>query len=240
MSGDEEALTPAFSSSMGVNEDKAKALFERYGLKCRPRTPAQTDGSAPTSKIRRVEKPVRIRIHWTCHQCARQFGHDRACANCGHRRCGDCSRSPPKKVKAILEEAKQAQIAQERTTADKSQILAAISPNTVAAPAQSSTAAATNAELEVDEKEELDAPQYAIEKRPSSGIKLVLRSKVVMSTGHGATKFEPTMVASVQRVYRKPRQRVRWTCDRCDTVLADSHRCQSCHHQRCATCVRSP
>lgn len=270
LSANEEPLTPAYSSRMGVNEDRAKALSERYGLKYRPRTPAQASSSAPTSKIRRVEKPLRIRIHWTCHECERQFGHDRACLHCGHRRCRDCLRSPPKKVKAILEEAAQAQIAEERTTANKEQILAAISPNTVAAPARDTG-------LEVDEKEESEPPQYVMEQRPRSGIKLALRSKAptmrrtchecltpfasnsavecgdcghqrcsacpmrsIKSTDEGEIPFEPTMVATVQRVYRKPRQRVRWMCDRCEAIFTDGQRCESCDHQRCEACVRSP
>lgn len=270
MSGNEEPLTPAFSNRMGVSEDKAKALFERYGLKYQPRTPASTGSSAHASKIRRVEKPVRIRIHWTCHECDRQFGHDRACVHCGHRRCRECSRSPPKKVKAILEEAKQAQIVEEQKVVNKEQILAAVAP-------ESGTAGARDTELEPDDKEEQKAPpQYVIEQRPRSAIKLVLRSKTATvrrtchecltpfasnnaaecagcghqrcnacpmrsfkSAGEHDPPFEPTMVATVQRVYRKPRQRVRWKCDRCETMFADGQ-CHSCNHQRCEACVRSP
>ncbi|MBE7159031.1 MAG: hypothetical protein INR62_11470 [Rhodospirillales bacterium] len=52
--------------------------------------------------------------------------------------------------------------------------------------------------------------------------------------------FEPTMVASVQRVYRKPKQRVRWQCDKCQTTIVDGHRCRECNHERCGECVRSP
>lgn len=276
MDSNEEPLTPAFSSRMGISEDKAKALFERYGIKYPSRYPVPSGETSP-SKIRRVERPVRIRIHWTCHECHRQFGHDRACVSCGHRRCSDCTRAPPKKVKAILDEAKQSQMAAERSEVDRGQILAAIAPNTVAAAGQPRIASDDPLELDADETEDVDISQYTMEQRPRSGIKLVMRTKApkmrqvchecqtpfrsqnrtecegcghqrcdacptrtVRPAGQNEAPFEPTMVATVQRVYRKPRQRVRWQCDKCQTVFVDSHRCRVCDHQRCGDCIRSP
>lgn len=178
----------------------------------------------------------------------------------------------------MLEEAKQAQAVDQQAAANTAQILAAISPNTVAAPAGTSSVPQRDAALEADETEEAHPlPSYIMEQRPRSAIKLVIRSKPptvqrlchecrtpfasrtaaeCQTCGHqrcnacplrstkaaddGEPAFEPTMVATVQRVYRKPRQRVRWTCDKCEAVLIDSHRCQVCDHQRCETCVRTP
>ncbi|RMY66978.1 hypothetical protein D0864_11692 [Hortaea werneckii] len=51
---------------------------------------------------------------------------------------------------------------------------------------------------------------------------------------------EPQMVKTVQRVYKKPRQRVRYTCDRCQTIFVDAERCRSCGHDRCSDCNRDP
>lgn len=270
----EEPLTTVFSGRKGINEEKAKALFERYGIKYQL---PPVDSSSP-NKARRVERPVRIRIHWTCHQCDRQFGPERVCSSCGHQRCSDCTRSPPKKVKAILDEAKQMQIAEERSAANKDQILTAISPNTLAAPGQPRIAADPPLELDADNSEAVDISRFAMGQRPRSGIKLVMRSKaptmrrichecqtpfsprngtecescghqrcescptrtVKTAYGEDEAPFEPTMVATVQRVYRKPRQRIRWQCDQCDTIFADSSRCRKCDHRRCEACVRSP
>ena len=261
----EEPLTTAFSSRTGISEDKAKALFERYGIKYQPRTTAAAadgDAAGQTNKVRRVERPVRIRIHWTCHQCQRQFGTASACVSCGHRRCGDCARSPPKRVKAIVDEAKEGQLA----AANKGQILAAVAPTTAD-------------KLDVDDADDdnpVDLSQLSMETRPNSGIKLVMRSKPpsmrrichecqtpfrskssaqceqcshqrcdacpvrAAKMAGEQPPFEPTMVASVQRVYRKPRQRVRWQCDKCQTTIVDGHRCGRCNHERCGECVRSP
>lgn len=270
----EEPLTPLYTNRTGFTDEKAKALFERYGIKYQPRQPAPPSDVTSPSKIRRVERPVRIRIHWTCHECKRQFGHDRACLHCGHLRCSACTRAPPKKVKAILDEAKQTQMAEERSAVNKDQILAEISPNTVASPSATPGKVADQAlELDVDDGEETDMTRYMLEQRPRSGIKLVMRSKApnrivchecqapfvsrsqekcgscghqrcklctARQTGENAAPFEPQMVATVQRVYRKPRQRVRWTCDRCASILADSHRCRTCDHLRCESCIRTP
>ncbi|RMZ18409.1 hypothetical protein D0862_00359 [Hortaea werneckii] len=51
---------------------------------------------------------------------------------------------------------------------------------------------------------------------------------------------EPQMVKTVQRVYKKPRQRVRYTCNRCQTIFVDAERCRSCGHDRCSDCNRDP
>lgn len=44
----------------------------------------------------------------------------------------------------------------------------------------------------------------------------------------------------VTRVYRKPRQRVRWTCDRCETGFAGRNNCRTCGHVKCTDCTRYP
>lgn len=79
-----------------LQEEKAKALFAKYGLTLEPgewTTPVT--GGAP-----RVEKQVRMRIHRTCHRCQTTFGPDRICSNCQHTRCKKCPRFPGSKTKA--------------------------------------------------------------------------------------------------------------------------------------------
>jgi hypothetical protein len=44
----------------------------------------------------------------------------------------------------------------------------------------------------------------------------------------------------VQRVYKKPQQKVRWTCEICQTAFTASHTCQTCEHQKCTSCIRDP
>jgi len=49
----------------------------------------------------RVEKKIRLRVHRTCHNCQSEFGKERVCPKCQHKRCKDCTRSPPKKNKGV-------------------------------------------------------------------------------------------------------------------------------------------
>lgn len=53
------------------------------------------------------------------------------------------------------------------------------------------------------------------------------------------TKSESVIPAS-RRVYRQPRQRVRYTCEHCRTIFITANRCIECGHQRCRNCIRDP
>jgi hypothetical protein len=46
----------------------------------------------------RVEKPIRMRIHRSCHVCGTSYGANKICASCRHERCVQCPRYPKKKV----------------------------------------------------------------------------------------------------------------------------------------------
>lgn len=44
-----------------------------------------------------------------------------------------------------------------------------------------------------------------------------------------------------ERTWRKPRQRIRWTCDKCSTLFMERSKvCGNCSHNRCDTCTREP
>lgn len=44
----------------------------------------------------------------------------------------------------------------------------------------------------------------------------------------------------VRRVYKQPRQRVRWACEYCQTTFTTSVTCRTCEHQKCGSCTRDP
>ncbi|EXJ55745.1 hypothetical protein A1O7_08675, partial [Cladophialophora yegresii CBS 114405] len=74
---------------------RIEAVFARYQLELdetewdrRPKVPHE-----------RVHKSIRMRVRYTCHNCATTFGRDRVCVGCQHRRCSRCSRYPPRKDK---------------------------------------------------------------------------------------------------------------------------------------------
>ncbi|MCJ1313367.1 hypothetical protein MMC25_007045 [Agyrium rufum] len=55
---------------------------------------------------RRQLKSIRTRVRWKCQECNTTFqAHDRACSGCGHHRCDNCVRDPPKRVARPPDEA---------------------------------------------------------------------------------------------------------------------------------------
>lgn len=46
--------------------------------------------------------------------------------------------------------------------------------------------------------------------------------------------------SNVQRVEKKPRMRIRWTCHQCKATFGRAKLCPQCSHQRCSECVRYP
>ena len=87
-------ITMTAKEASALQEEKAKVLFAKYGLTLEP-----GEWTTPTSAgAPRVEKPVRMRVHRTCHRCQTTFGSDRICSNCQHTRCKKCPRSPKPKL----------------------------------------------------------------------------------------------------------------------------------------------
>ena len=85
------------ASYMKLREEKARALFAKYGMTLESTewsTPARPDGSAGAEWI---EKRVVMRVHRQCHRCQVTFGADKICPNCQHTRCKKCPRFPTKR-----------------------------------------------------------------------------------------------------------------------------------------------
>ncbi|CAG8060599.1 unnamed protein product [Penicillium nalgiovense] len=78
-----------------TQQEKARALFAKYGL-----TVDTSDWKAPPDlQLTRVTKPIRMRVHRTCHRCETTFGKEKVCVNCQHTRCTKCPRHPPARNK---------------------------------------------------------------------------------------------------------------------------------------------
>ena len=283
-----ESSLPMITTRTAITNERAHKLFEKYGLKYEPRSTSTEVGSL--DEIRRVEKPIRIRIHWTCHDCNASFGCTKTCTSCGHWRCRQCPRSPAKRVREMLETTRQQQEQEEQSLAAPSEQEGIEGvPTVTGTPNDSSNVIVSDhpqpARLEVDdiqveEESDLSENQYVVQQGPRSGIQLVLRPKTQIARrtchecqthftpanrtecqncGHircnlckrhpvkresteddSQAKEEPQMVRTVQRVYKKPRQRVRWTCDQCQATFVTRERCRSCGHERCRACARDP
>ncbi|KAI7087819.1 hypothetical protein KC356_g3870 [Hortaea werneckii] len=254
-SDNDEPLLPISLPRGGSNDERARLLLQKYGLTY-DRHVRAGGAEEPPGKIRRVEKPVRIRIHWQCHECRTYFGRERSCASCGHRRCPDCIRTPPKKIERMMDSNRQLQLDEQASqpaaaaTPAEGVTYAEDAPQTSALPAGQSSRP-----LEAREPSETHAhdnitsfPGLAMYARPRSGERLALqpgvnpRPRRDQHSHEGGLILgnEPQMVKTVQRVYKKPRQRVRYTCDRCQTIFVDAERCRSCGHDRCSDCNRDP
>jgi hypothetical protein len=73
-----------------TQHDKTRALFAKYGLTLDPGVQ-----KFPTDfQLKRVSKPIRMRVRRTCHRCETTFGADKLCINCQHTRCTKCPRHP--------------------------------------------------------------------------------------------------------------------------------------------------
>lgn len=75
-----------------------------------PRDPPKTEkypegypGDSDYNRVIRERHPIRMHVRWTCHECDKTFKDlSRKCEGCGHERCDDCPRHPPKREKPKL------------------------------------------------------------------------------------------------------------------------------------------
>jgi hypothetical protein len=244
----EEPIIPVDASTgrPGLSEERARLLFEHYGLKYPTLKRSQQE---PPNKIRRVERPVRIRLHWSCHLCNTAFGRDKACSSCGHGRCGECARAPAQRVLRILEKGRR-----EKEAAEIKERAAIASPEDDVVLGPSSTMLAQQVPIDL-QTEKAIAPTALLSEDEESEVEreplrfvYTIRSGALGGTGglelYHMTPQRPygcsTPKPSVQRVYKQPRQRVRWTCDMCDSVFISRDICDNCQHEKCGDCIRSP
>jgi hypothetical protein len=98
--------------------DRALMLCDKYGIDpAEMGYPDQPSSSAPaglvlSSKqdapeaVLRVEKQIRMRVRYTCHTCDALFIRSSTCTKCGHGRCRECPRIPPRKSRKDKEESR--------------------------------------------------------------------------------------------------------------------------------------
>jgi hypothetical protein len=78
-----------------IEAERARKLGERFKITIEPH---EWKSSSQTTEAYRVEKPIRMRIHRTCHRCNTTFGANKICGDCQHTRCTKCPRYPVKKA----------------------------------------------------------------------------------------------------------------------------------------------
>lgn len=255
----EEPLLPMASNRPGISDSKAQQLYSRYGLLYQAQE--HTSQDERPRKLRRVERPIRIRVHWTCHVCKMQFKMEKSCVECGHRRCPQCSRQPPKRVQDVLDSGRymmeQSELSQQEIVSsdeDETREPSANStPNSTpvhSAMPSPSPSLELDLDLEADGQTEHASFDFSFYARPSAAVRLFgsdfnqdrfeahRRMSKMNRCSMGLTGLrtysdgDVPMMRAVQRVYRKPRQRVRYTYEHCGTTLVEGDRCRECNHDR--------
>lgn len=83
-----------------IQAERARKLAERFDVGIAPEAFNTFNTFSPDREAFRIEKPIRMRIHRSCHKCKTTFGANKVCVSCQHTRCGKCSRYPTKKDEA--------------------------------------------------------------------------------------------------------------------------------------------
>ncbi|KAL4794525.1 hypothetical protein BDV19DRAFT_192953 [Aspergillus venezuelensis] len=240
---------PTILSNWGaIQEEKARILFAKYGMTLEP----GEWKAASDVPVQRVTKPIRMRVRRTCHRCQTTFGPDKVCVNCQHVRCKKCPRHPQAKPKDKQEQAGtvlQTLLAQKSQT----QTVRPVQPkprehkltlpsrtggqdlirrpvrqrvrrtchrcNTIFAPHATECASCKHIRCKICPR---DPPK--LDKYPDG------------YPGDADPPFEPP-----PRIWKKPRQRVRYRCHQCSSVYRSGERnCSSCGQEKCAESIRDP
>jgi hypothetical protein len=285
----EESLLPMLSSRADIRNHRMQELFSQHGAQFGPQY-RDLSSSRPPTKIRRVEKAIRIRIHWTCHQCDAQFGREQACGQCGHRKCKECPRQPSKQVRALMGSARQ-RMEQEQglSSSDEDAVTPA---SNFSSPAALFSSQPLESDLSMSDETDDNPFEFSFYGRPRNAVRTSYRSSRTQPTtlrmcheceaplspdsgnclncnhvrcekcpepaamsSNPATAWiaarrtmgrrslsadEVPTVNAVRRVYRKPRQRVRYNCEHCETMFGEGDQCRECGHDRCQDCRREP
>ncbi|KAJ9321763.1 hypothetical protein DTO027B5_8239 [Paecilomyces variotii] len=241
----EKTTAPGHWSSM--QQEKARALFAKYGLTLEP----EEWISSRNLNVERVEKPIRMRVRRTCHRCQTTFGPDKVCVNCQHVRCKKCARYPPAKSKEQKEQ-KEA----------KTKVAAAAAAKQEARPKQQKTKlpvltipSRTGGQDLVRKPIKQRVRRYChrcnnlfiggatectqckhirCKKCPRDPPKL--KKYPDGYPGDAEPPFEPQ-----PRVWKKPRRRVKWHCGKCSTVYQHGQSvCLNCGNEKGPDTIREP
>ncbi|KAF2429024.1 hypothetical protein EJ08DRAFT_591477, partial [Tothia fuscella] len=223
-----------------VHRERTRALFAKYGLSVEAREwiPSPPLNQIVPRGVLRVEKPIRMRIRYTCHLCHTMFGTAKQCRKCQHRRCLSCPREPPRRPRNEEE--------------DKENNIKVRSREGTPGPTSRSSSAGP---LPVVQRTRRTCHQCTTEFPVGT-------AQICTKCGHLRCSKCPRGLESMwscgreenegndgdtepsrktERIYRKPRQRIRWVCDQCSTTyLEGSQICRDCLHKRCDFCTRIP
>ncbi|KAL2006252.1 hypothetical protein VTN00DRAFT_9906 [Thermoascus crustaceus] len=239
--GASSALTAHWSS---VQQERARAMFAKYGLTLEPE-----EWMSPRNlNIERVEKPIRMRVRRTCHNCQTSFGSNKVCYGCSHTRCKKCPRYPPAKTKEQKEakakaKAKAAVVAAEELRPKKSKAPVLTIPSRtggqdlVRKPIKQRvrrTCHRCGTLFHGQATECENCKHVRCKKCPRDPPKL--KKYPDGYPGDAEPPLEPQ-----PRVWKKPRRRVRYFCHICSTLYQPGEKvCSKCNQEKGPDTIRQP
>ncbi|KAL1954387.1 hypothetical protein VTO42DRAFT_1253 [Malbranchea cinnamomea] len=222
-----------------AQQERARALFAKYGLTLEPDEwivrPVRDD-------VERVSKPIRMRVRRNCHRCLTSLGVDKICPSCHHLRCQKCFRYPPAKLKQAPEAEKIRPKAETEASKRSEKLVLTIPSRTggqdlVRKPIRQIVRRYCHVcqTMFIGDATECTKCQHVrCKKCPRDPPKLNKHPD-----GYPGDAEPP--VQRQERVFRKPRRRIRWTCHSCNKPFSFGDKeCQQCGHERCKDCIRDP
>jgi len=238
------AGTTRYIDRHALQQERARALFAKYGLTLESHDWIATPASMPA--VERVEKSIRMRVHRSCHHCGTIYGSEKVCLQCEHKRCKKCPRYPKKKTPAGNEREK------EKDTDEKPRKKRVLMVTTKAGNELAHQHPKQRIRRTCHKCETLFVPPTATiceqcrhircTKCPREPAKLQKWPAGYPGDLEADSDSEvEKQLEKFRRTWRKPRARVRWECDQCDsTFINGSPSCPGCGHERCDKCTRSP
>jgi hypothetical protein len=184
-----------------------------------------------------------MRVHRSCHLCGCTFGADKVCAKCDHKRCKQCPRYPKKRTPAEKGKQKESEEAPKK----KKKLLTV---TTRAGEERVYSPVRQRVRRTCHKCNAFFVPPTATNCSQCDHVRCTRcpREPAKLSKWpHGYPgDIEPDSETEVEREYarriwRKPRQRVRWECEECHAnFIEGSPLCPGCGHERCEKCTRIP
>jgi len=234
-----------------MQQERARALFAKYGLTLESHE--WFAAAAPAPMVPRVEKPIRMRVHRSCHLCGTLYGHDKMCVQCEHKRCKYCPRYPKKKTPADKAKVKD----KEQDAVDPPRKKKLFTVTTRHGNELTYQPATQRVRRTCHRCDALFVPATATVCASCSHVRCTRcprepakRNKwpagypgdvAADSDGDDDDRDMEKPLEQFRRIWRKPRRIVRWECEQCHGLFRQgSPQCPGCGHERCDRCTRSP
>lgn len=200
----------------------------------------------------RLEAFARITIQYYCHVCDSRFGPGRDCPSCSHQYCQECLRRPEQDI-ALPPTTTQTFSTTSSSVAGTKRRASPYSsfelPRTAAPLVRKIYRSCHRCATPFPSSERICAecnhlqcskcPRRPISSTQDPRMSLQNRDSHTNTQTYAHTPENGGKVR--ERTRKVPRQRIRWTCERCGSLFRErNRRCDGCGHLRCDECQRDP